>query len=66
MTNLERSGERNLTHDTFYQGRLTLAVLTHESHLLATLDGKGNMVEDSMGAVILAHLIADDRIIATS
>ena len=66
MTNLESSGERNLTHDTFYQGRLTLAVLTHESHLLATLDGKGNMVEDGVGAVILAHLIADDRIIATS
>ena len=48
MTNLESSGERNLTHDTFYQGRLTLAVLTDESHLLATLDGKGNMVEDGV------------------
>ena len=66
MANLECSGERNLTHDTFYQGRLSLTILTDESHLLATLDGKGNMVENGMGTIILAHLITDDRIIATS
>ena len=29
------------------------------------LDGKGNMVEDGVCAVIFAHLITDDRIIAT-
>ena len=33
---------------------------------LATLDGKGHMVEDGMIAINLSHLIADDRIIAAA
>ena len=43
-----------------------LAVLTYERHFLATLDGKVHMVEDGMLAIILSHLIADNRIIAAT
>ena len=66
MTYLEIARKRNLAHDTLHQGRFTLTVLTYERHFLATLDGKVHMVEDGMLAIILSHLIADDRIIATA
>ena len=66
MTYLEIARKRNLAHDTLHQSRFTLAVLTYECHFLATLDGKGHMVEDGMIAIILSHLIADDRIIAAA
>ena len=66
MTYLEIARKRNLAHYTLHQSRFTLAVLTYECHLLATLDGKGHMVEDGMIALILSHLIADDRIIAAT
>ena len=66
MTYLEIARKRNLAHDTLHQSRFTLAVLTYECHFLATLDGKGHMVEDGMIAIILSHLIADNRIIAAT
>ena len=66
MAYLQITRKRNLAHDTFHQGRFTLAVLAHKRHLLATLDGEVYVVEHGMRAVILAHLIADNRIVAAS
>ena len=60
---MELSGEiGNLSHDTFHQGRFTLAVLSDESYFIAPIDRQGHMVEDQMIAITLRHLLTDHRI----
>ena len=56
----------NLAHDTLNQCRLSFSILTHKSHLLATLYCKRNMIEHRVGTVVLANLITDNRIIAAT
>ena len=63
---LQRSCKRNLAHDTLHKCGLSLAVLADESHFLTALDGKGDVVENCMRAIILAHLVADNGIVATA
>ena len=65
MADLQFSCERNLTHDTFHERRLTLAVLTYKGHFLAAFDGQRHMVEHGMRAIVLSHLITDQGIVAT-
>ena len=48
MSHLQVTLEWNLTHDTFNQRRFTLAVLSHKSHLLPSLDGQVDIRENSM------------------
>ena len=64
MTDLQLARIGNLTHDTFHKGRLSFAVLAYECHLLSSLDGQRHMVEDGMRTIVLAHLVADDGIVA--
>ena len=64
MAHLQVSIKRYLTHDTLHQRRLTLTVLTHKGHLLATLDGEVDIREDGMGTIVLADILADDGIVA--
>ena len=64
MADLQLTRKGNLTHDAFHKRRLSLAVLADEGHLLAALDGESDVVEDGMGAIVLAHLVADDGIVA--
>ena len=62
MANLEVAVKGNLAHDTLHQGRFALTVLADKGHLLATLDGQVNMVENHM-SIFLPHLVADDGIV---
>ena len=64
VTNLQVARKRNLVHDTLHESRLSLAVLAHESHLLATLDGQRHVREDCVLAVVLAHVLADNGVVA--
>ena len=66
MPDFQSTCERNLTHDAFHERRLTLAVLADEGHFLSTLDGKGDMVEDRVVAIVLAHIVANHRIITAA
>ena len=66
VANLQCACKWYFAHDTLDERRLALAVLAHECHFLAALDGKRNVAEHRMPAVILAHLVADDWIIATA
>ncbi len=50
--------------DTFNQSRLTLAILADKSHLLATLDGKVDLVEHQMVAIALADVLTKERDLA--
>ena len=59
--------ERNLVHDALHQCRFSLAVLSHEGHFLAALDGEVHVVEDQMRALVaihFLHLVANHRIVA--
>ena len=56
----------NFAHDTLYQRRLTFAVLAHEGHLLATVDGEVDVVENYVVAIGFRHILANDRIVATT
>ena len=64
MSHLQVSIKGYLAHDALHQRRLTLAVLTHKGHFLATLDGEVDMREDGMGTIVLADILTDDGIVA--
>ena len=64
VPDLQFSGERDLSHDTFDEGRLTFTVLSDKRHLLAAFDRHVDVGEDDMVAIRLAYLVADDRIVA--
>ena len=64
VAELEVALEGNFTHDALDEGRLAFAVLAHEGHFLAALDGKIDLGEDAVGAVVLAHVFADEGIVA--
>ena len=64
MTNLECAVEGYLVHDTLDEGGLAFAVLTHKGYLLATLDGEVDVMEHVVLAIGLAHLVADDGVVA--
>ena len=65
MAHLHFALEGYLAHDALHHGGLSLAVLAHEGNLLATLYGEVHLVEDNV-VVLLACLVADDGIVATS
>ena len=64
MAHLQVSVKGYLAHDALHQRRLTLTILTHKGHLLATLDGEVDIREDGMGTIVLADVLADDGIVA--
>ena len=64
MPDFQVSLEGNLAHDTLHKRRLSLAVLSHEGHLLAALDGQRGFREHRVVAIALGHLVADDGIVA--
>ena len=66
MTHLEGAVKGYLVHDALHEGGFSLAVLSHESHFLSTLDGEVDIVEDVVRAVTLGGIFADDGIIATA
>ena len=66
MPHLQFSRIGNLAHDTLHERRFSFTVLADESHFLTTFDGERHMIEHRMGAIVLAHIITDDRIVATS
>ena len=65
VAHLHFAVEGYLVHDALHHGGLSLAVLAHEGNLLATLYGEVHLVKDNM-VVLLACLVADDGIVATS
>ena len=66
VANLQLAGEGYLSHDTLDERRLTLTVLSDEGNLLATTNGHVDMVEDGVRAIVLAHVVADDREVTTA
>ena len=66
MSYLQVTIERNLAHDTLHQRRLTLTVLTHKGHLLTAFDGQVDVREDGMGTIVLADILADNGVVATT
>ena len=66
MPYLKTSLKRNLTHDTFNQCRLTLAILTYKGYFLASLNGQIDIREYRMVAIALSNILTDHRIIATT
>ena len=65
MAHLHFSVEGYLVHDALHHGGLSLAVLTNECNLLATLYGEVHLVKDNM-VVLLACLVADNGIVTAS
>ena len=66
MTHLQFSRVGNLAHDTLHERRFSFTVLADKSHFLTTFDGERHMIEHRVSAIVLAHIITDDRIVATS
>ena len=66
MSHLQVSVKRYLAHDALHQRRLTLTILTHEGHFLATLDGQVDIRENGMGTIVLADILADNGIVTTT
>ena len=56
----------DFAHDALDERGLTLAVLAHEGHLLATVDGEVDVVENHVVAIGFRHILANDRIVATT
>ena len=55
-----------LAHDALHEGGLSFAVLAHEGHLLAPVDGEVHVVEHHVLAVCLADVLADDGVVAAA
>ena len=66
MSHLQLTCEGNLSHDTFHEGGFALTVLTHKGHFLTSFNSQCHMIENGMGAIVLTHLVADDRIVSAS
>ena len=74
MTNLQCTIKRNLTHDTLHEGRLTLTVLTDESHFLTSLNNKVDTLKNRLTQSVtmqstwisLPQSLCNDWIISTS
>ena len=66
VTNLQCASIRNLTHDTFDQGRFTFAIFTDKGNLLPTFKGESNVFKHRMRAIIFTKFITNYRIITTS
>ena len=66
VAHLQLAAVGYLAHNTLYECRFSFAVLAHKGHLLAALNGQRYVVEHGVGAVILAHVVADDGVIAAS
>ena len=74
MTNLQRTIKRNLAHDTLHEGRLSLTVLTDESHFLTSLNNKVDTLKDRLPRsvtmqstwICLPQSLCNDWIISTA
>ena len=74
MTNLQRTIKRNLAHDTLHEGRLSLTVLTDESHFLTSLNNKVDTLKDRLTRSVtmqstwisLPQSLCNDWIISTA
>ena len=66
MPDLQVAREGNFSHDTFHECRLTLTVLTYKGYFLTALYGEGDMFKHGVVAVVLSHVVANDRIVTTS
>ena len=64
MAQLEVALKGYFAHDTLDEGGLAFAVLADKGHLFAALDGEVHVVEHAVVAVVLAHVLADDGIVA--
>ena len=66
VSNLQVAVKRYFSHDTLDEGGFSLTVLSYESHLFATLDGKVDVGEDGMFAIHFLYLFANDRIVTAT
>ena len=67
MSQCEFSGiVRNFVHDTLHECGLSLTVLSDKGNLFAPVNCEVDIVEDDMFPVCLAHILADNGIIATA
>ena len=56
----------DLSHDTFYQRRLTFSVFPDESHFITTFNREIRIPEDNVVTIRLAYPFHNDRITAAS
>ena len=63
MAYLQTACKGYLAHDTLHKRRLSFTVLADKSHFFASFDGESDMIENSMGTVILAHFVTDNGVI---
>ena len=66
MPDCQLTVEVNLTHDTFYQGRLTFTVLADKSDLLSPIDSQIDVVENDMVSIRFAYILTNHRIITAA
>ena len=66
MSHLKITVKGYLVHDTLHESGFTLTVSSYERHLLAALYAQRHITENSMLAISLAHVIADNREITTA
>ena len=64
VAELQAAAVVDFLHDALDEGGLACAVLAHEGHFLAALDGEVYIVKHTMRAVVLAQVFANDGIVA--
>ena len=57
MGDLQCAGVGYLSHDTFYEGRLSFTVLAYEGHLLTPPDRHVHMIEDGLLRIVFPHVL---------
>ena len=66
MPDFQVSIKRDLSHDTFHQGRLSLTVLSHKGDFLTSFDGHIDLREHRMLTIGLSDALAYHRIVTTA
>src|SRR5574344_1059229 len=66
VSHLEVTIKGYLVHDTFHECGFSFTVSSHESHFLATFYTQRHIAEHGMLAIVLAHILADNREVATA
>ena len=66
MSHTKASVKGNLALDTFYQRGFSLSIPSHKGHLLSSMNGEVDIVEDIVVAIVLGHIFANDGIVSAS
>ena len=66
MSDLQFSRIGNFAHNTLDERGFSFSVLSYEGNLFTALNRQRHMIENSVGTIVLPHVITDNRIITAA